>query len=112
MGRGEAADQVVLDRAAGLGAVQVDDVHPLGALVGEGGQAGDRIGVVLRHLVETAVHQPHALAAAKVDGGVDDHAGSSRKFFRMRAPASAERSGWNWQPQRLPLRTMAGTEAP
>jgi hypothetical protein len=29
----------------------------------------------------------------------------------MRAPALAERSGWNWQPQRLPARTTAGTTA-
>ena len=50
--------------------------------------------------------------AAQVDGGIDDHAARSRKLRRMRAPAAADRSGWNWQPQRLAARTTAGTGPP
>jgi hypothetical protein len=111
-GAGEFADEGVLDRAPGLGAVEVDDVGPGRAGRREGGEAGGGLVIVAGDGVEPAVHQPHADPVFQVDGGIDDHAGSSRKLRRMRAPAAAERSGWNWQPQRLALRTMAGTGPP
>ena len=78
---------------------------------GEGAQTGGRLFVIAGHLVELAVHQAHADAVLQVDGGIDQHV-RLRKFLRMVAPASAERSGWNWQPQRLADRTTAGTAPP
>ena len=94
-GAGEVADQGVLDRAAGLGAVEIDDVGPARARRGEGSEAGGGLVIVTGDRVEPAVHQPHADPVLQIDGGIDDHAGSSRKLRRMRAPVAAERSGWN-----------------
>jgi hypothetical protein len=92
-GAGEVSDQGVLDRAAGLGTVEIDDVGPACARCGEGGEAGGGLVIVAGDRVEPAMHQPHADPVLQVDGGIDDHAGSSRKFLRMRAPVAAERSG-------------------
>ncbi|MNI45544.1 hypothetical protein D3C73_999740 [compost metagenome] len=111
-GLGHVADQRILTRLARLSPVQVDDVDPLGPLGGEGRQPVGGMGVIAGHVIEIAVQQANRMAVDQVNGGIDDHAGSSRKFFRIRAPSAAERSGWNWQPQRLALLTMAGTATP
>ena len=44
---------------------------------------------------EVALEQAHHAAVTQVDGGDQLHQPSSRKLARMRAPTSAERSGWN-----------------
>ena len=93
--RASVADQRVLARLARLGPVQVDDVNPFGPLGGEGGQPVGGMGVIVGHVVEIAVQQANRMAVDQVNGGIDDHAGSSRKFFKIRAPALADRSGWN-----------------
>jgi hypothetical protein len=83
----------MLDRPALLRAVQIDDVDATGARRDEARQPRGGLVVIDGLLVEPAVHQAHANAVSQVDGGINDHAGSSRKFLRIRAPASAERSG-------------------
>ena len=111
-GPGQTRQGFVLHRATGLGAVQIDDVDPLGSGVGKGIQARDRVVVIAGDLIKAPVHQPHADAVLQVDGGIEDHASIARKLDRMRAPVVDDRSGWNWQPQRLPCRTMAGKGVP
>ena len=60
--------------------------------------------------VEAPLAQPHHLAPREVDRRVDLH--RARKFRRTRAPASAERSGWNCTPITLSRWTQAGTSTP
>jgi len=58
-----------------------------------------------------AVQQAHATAVQQVDRRYQYHC-NSRKLASNRAPFIAERSGWNWAPQKLPWRTMAVNVSP
>ena len=70
-----AATAVGVDRSAGEGAVQVDDVEPLEAGVLPGASLGGRVGGVDRGLVHGAALQADAGAVLQVDGGVEGEAG-------------------------------------
>ena len=81
----------VLDRLTGAGAVQVDDVRPLGAGGGEAAKGFGGVGGVDRCLVEAALAKAHDLAAHQVHGGEQNH--ESSQALRKAAPAWPERSG-------------------
>ena len=87
----------MLDRLSGPGAVEIDDMRPFGAGRSKLGQGLRGIGSLNRRRVEPALTQAHDLSAHQVHGGIEDHAAS--QAWRKRAPASPERSGWNWAPQ-------------
>ena len=54
-------------------AVEVDDVDPLGALLGEVARLGERVLVVDGHPLVVALRKPHSAPAEDVDRGKDDH---------------------------------------
>ena len=54
-------------------AVEVDDVDPLGALLGELARLGDRVLVVDGHALVVALGEAHRSPAEDVDCGKDDH---------------------------------------
>ena len=56
--------------------------------------------------------QAHDLSGAQIDGGNDGEAHRARKLPRRRAPTSAERSGWNCMPKKLPCCTTAEKSPP
>ena len=92
----EFADEFVLCWAALLGAVEIDDVHPLRAGFSERFELRAWVAVA-RGIIEAALHETYAHAVLQIDGGIDQH-GRLKKLSRMRAPTALERSGWNWQP--------------
>jgi hypothetical protein len=87
-------DQLAVARCSIAGAVQVHQVQPPHARVGVTHEQLTRIHFVDRLGVEFALEQAHALAAAQINGGNQQH-GYSRamKLASRRAPAAAERSG-------------------
>ena len=60
-------------RRAGEGAVQVDDMQFLSALLGPVPGLRRRVVAVDRHVFGAPLPEPHALAVLQVDGGQDDH---------------------------------------
>jgi len=64
-------DEVGLDGAAFLGAVEIDDVHPLGAGFGEGFGGLLRVDVVVELLGVVALLEADDAAGAEVDAGDD-----------------------------------------
>ena len=111
--RGEADDDAAIGEPAVLGAVEIHDVQPARAQRAIALQQLVRLEVVARLGVEIALEQAHAAAAAQIDGGDEDHGfGLFRKFARMRAPTTPERSGWNCVPQKLSRRATAVNAAP
>ena len=73
---------------------------------------GDGVVAIIGDGVEFALVQPHHAAVEKIDGWIEDHALILAKLERIRAPTAPERSGWNWQPETWPWRTMAETGTP
>jgi hypothetical protein len=74
-------------------------VEELGAFIGPAGRRIDRVGVVLRLLLEVALQQSYRLSATDVDGGIEDHAGVGdstqmpAKLESSRNPAALDFSG-------------------
>ena len=66
-------DRCAVHRAAGKGAVEVDDVQPLEPLVLEGLGLRRRVVIVDGRGGHIAVLEPHAFAVLEVDGGKQDH---------------------------------------
>ena len=64
-----------LTALAGKGAVEIDHMQPLEALVLEGLGLRGRVVIVDGRLVHVAELEAHALAVLEVDGGKQDHAG-------------------------------------
>src|SRR5690606_41203609 len=106
-------EQGVTARTCGI---EVDQVQPACALVGVGPCERQRIIAVPRLLRVVALGEAHDAAVADVDRGIQGvaaHAGSMlRKLCSRRAPAAAERSGWNCAPMTLPRRTAAANAWP
>src|SRR5207247_2180587 len=67
------ADASFVDGLPGLGAVQIDDVEVSSPIRDPAPRHGAGIGAEHGFLLVIALSQPHALAAAQVDGGVDLH---------------------------------------
>ncbi len=64
-------DEIGLDGAAFLGAVEVDDMHPFGAGFGEGLGGLEGVDVVVELLGVVALLQADDAAGAEVDAGDD-----------------------------------------
>src|SRR5262249_32851437 len=105
-GRRDAGDQGGVHRLARPGAVQVDHVQRLRALVGEALRLVDGVVAEHRGLREVALPQPDRLAVLQGDRRVEgDHAAAGRaartpasqRPSRPR-PAALDFSGWNWTP--------------
>ncbi len=78
--------------------------------------ASTRVGVVGGLALVVALQQPHGLAAADVDGGIEDHAGTAEqtpaKLASRRRPAPLDFSGWNWTPKTLSRCAAQAKRAP
>ena len=70
----DALDVLDVDRGARAGAVEVDDVQCLRALVEPAPRRVERVGVVGRLAVVVALNETHRVAAADVDRRVEDQA--------------------------------------
>ena len=62
-------DRRAIDAFAGEGAVQIDHVQPVEALIFESLGLRGRVGVIDRRLLHIAELQANALAVLEVDGG-------------------------------------------
>src|SRR5262245_3131835 len=110
--RQDCGNGVAVDRPARYGAVEIDDVEPGEALVGEGlGRDFGHLRVNGRssHL---AALEADAAAILEVYGGEQDHGRQRRKFASSPSPKAWLFSGWNWVPARLSRSTMAVTAPP
>src|SRR5947209_4145490 len=105
----ELGDELVLHRLPRPSTVEIDDVRPFSARFSELAQRVRGRGRIMRDLIEAALLEPHHAPADQVHCGIDDH---PRNAARKRAPASAERSGWNCTPSQLRCRTTAGISRP
>ena len=77
-GVGDAADRLEVAGLPRFGAVEVYDVQEARPFVDPAQRRVDRIGVVGRLARVVALQQPHRLAAADVDGRVEDHVSRPR----------------------------------
>jgi hypothetical protein len=92
--RSDALNQFGLGSVAVLGAVEIDHMQPSRASCSKFVGHSKRVLCVGGHLVETTLTEPYAIALAKVNGWINNHA-MPRKFFRTSSPTSPDRSGWN-----------------
>ena len=93
---GDASECREVERGAAEGTVEVNDVNPFRAGLGELDGWFDGVFVIVRPRVVAALAEAYAATAADVDGGIDDHeirrpCGPSYSP-RSRSPAS--RRGW------------------
>ncbi len=98
-------------------AVEVDHVQRARAGRDEGARAGDRVGVVARLARRVAALEPHGVAAAQVDRGVEreralHRAAMRRKLSSSRAPVVRLFSGWNCVAMTLSRATTAAKRSP
>src|SRR5205814_9739963 len=99
-----------VDRPAGKGTVEIDDVQPRETLGREGARLRGRIVVEdsgLRHL---AAFQAHAASVLQIDGGVEDH-GARGHHFAMFVGAQWGRS-LSSQGRVVPAPRVSGPGAP
>ena len=75
---GDPAHVLEVLRRAGAGAIEVDDVEPLGPLLGPALRRVERVGVVRGLPLVVALHEPHGMAAPDIDCRVEDQAGTGR----------------------------------
>ena len=73
-----------IDRPAGEGAVEIDDMQPVEALALEVSRLRGRIVVEDRRLRHVALHEADAAAILEVDGGKEDHGRHLRKLAMQR----------------------------
>ena len=88
--RGEPDDDAAVGEPAILRAVEIDDVQPVRAERAITQQQLVRLEVVTRLRVEVALEQPHATAAAQIDGGNEDHGCSGSCFQEIGEDARAD----------------------
>ena len=89
------------------GAVEVDHMQPLEALLLEASRLRRRVLIEHGRLVHLALAQPDALSVFQVDGGKQDHGFHRRKLAISASPSFWLFSGWNWVPAILSLATKA-----
>ena len=102
----DALDRRGIDRLAGEGAVEIDDVQILEALRLERPRLRRRIAVKHRRARHVALLEPHACAVLEVDGGKQDHARLKARQCATAAQNSASRLPLQEigdQPQAQPL---------
>ena len=85
-------DQLRLHRPAFLGAVEVDDVHPVCAGVGEGLGGFDGVNVVVQLLRVVTLLEADDFAGAEVDAGDDDQ----WHIAEATGQANKEKGRYNW----------------
>ena len=73
--------------------VEIDDVDPLCARVGEATRDGDRVVVVHGLQRVVAAQEPHDFAFAHVDRRIEVHYAASTKFWRSCKPTALDFSG-------------------
>ena len=126
----DALDRGDIDRPAGKGAVEIDDMEILEALRLERLRLRRRIAVKDGRARHVALLEPHADAVLEIDGGKEDHdsvllcatrpAVSPRAhhgFHFRKLPISLRPSrwlfsGWNWVPTMVSRPTTAVTGPP
>ena len=108
----DAPDRLGVDRLAGEGAVEIDDMQVFEALIGEGSRLRGGVGVEHRRLRHVAAQEPDALAVLEVDGGKENHGRHRRKLAISARPSAWLFSGWNWVPAILSRATIAVTGPP
>ena len=111
------SDDRTVQRLACARGIEIDDVDPTRARVGEADGDGDRVDVVCDLPAVVALVQPNDLARSEVDGRVKVHRrryprARSTKFARSLSPAVLDFSGWNWVAKTLPVSTAATTVVP
>ena len=107
-----ALDRGGIDRLAGEGAVEIDDMQIFEALRLEGARLRRRIAVEHGRARHVALLQPHAGAVLEVDGRKQDHGVHFRKLPISANPSRWLFSGWNWVPTMVSRPTMAVTGPP
>ena len=108
----DAFDRRGIDRLAGEGAVEVDDVQILEPLRLERLRLRRRIAMEHGRARHVALLQPHRLAFFEIDGGKEDHGVHFRKFAISWSPSRWLFSGWNCVPTMVSRPTIAVTGPP
>ncbi len=101
-----------VDRLAGEGAVEIDDVKIFEPLFGEGARLRSRVGIEHRRLGHVPAQKPDAFAVLEVDGGKEDHGRHLRKLAMSWRPSVWLFSGWNCVPTIVSRATIAVTGPP
>ena len=79
-------DRLRVDRLAGKGAVEIDDMQIFEALLGEGARLRRRIEVEHGGARHVALLQAHALAVLQIDGGKENHGFHFKKLEISASP--------------------------
>src|SRR5262249_33777229 len=92
----DALDRGDIDRLAGKGAVEIDDVEIFEALLRERPGLRRRIAVKHRRARHVALLEPHAGAVLEIDGGKEDH-GRSLSTLAAEPPVLTASTSGNWR---------------
>ena len=88
-----------VDRRAGPGPIEIDDMQRAGAGADPAQRGVERVSVVARPLVELAARQPHGAAVEDVDRRIEDHARARAGAVGCAAPSHiATKLRSNWSP--------------
>ena len=93
-----ALDRGGVHRPAREGAVEIDDVEIVEALLGEALRLRGGVGVEDSRLRHVAAHEAHAFAVLQIDGGKQDHGRHFKKLAIRARPRVWLFSGWNCTP--------------
>src|SRR5262245_16183091 len=110
--RQDRGNGIAVDRTPGHGAVEINDMEPGEAPIGEGPglcRGALRIDGCGLHV---AAAETDAATTFQVNGRKQDHGRQPRKFPRRPRPSAWLFSGWNWVPAMLSRTTMAVKEPP
>src|ERR1700679_1262025 len=96
---GQLRDDALVAETAVLGAVEIDDVQPIGAVAAVLFEQGPRVSLVARLGGEVAVQQPHTVSGLQIDGGDEAHARSLSDSWAWPAACSMDRQKIPEQPR-------------
>ena len=101
-----------IHRHSGKGAVEINDMQILEALLLESPRLRRRIAVEYCRARHVPLLKPHGEAFFEIDGRKKDHGDHFRKFAIKASPRRWLFSGWNWVPTMLSRATMAVSGPP
>jgi len=101
-----------IDRLAGKGPIEIDDVQIFKALLLKGARLRGRVAMKHGRALHVALLEPHRETFLEIDGREEDHGDHFKKFAINASPRRWLFSGWNCVPTMLSRPTIAVSGPP